>query len=234
MTARDIIGAVSFDLNDQEPGYEFEHWTYEMLKQYLLEALIDLSQTFYRFFIRRYVVKAESGGVWQQACCDCDQVVRVVGETDETGQKILRTLIRITDNPDNEWPTDTEKICLKDPDEYQMVGYSISDTDGKYFRLVPPPTDGKDHYVAIECYTHIHSASDDDIIFWRFIPIVKEWMLARAYMVDGENNPAIFQLGKNHLEMYDMLVKRLLARSETEEEEKDFERTSQSGTSTAS
>lgn len=231
MNAEEIIRAVSFDLNDQEPGNEYIHWSYSMLKHYLLEALIDLSQTFYKFFIKRYVTEVKTGGLWQQACCGCDSIIRVVGETNADGTELKNTLIRITDNPDNDWPTNIDDICKRGADEYRMVGYSISNTDDRYFRVIPPPSDDKIHYVMIECYAHVHGVEDNTEIFWRFIPIVKEWMLGRAYMIDGENNPAIFQLGKQHIEMYDMLVKRLHASVEAEEKEKDFERTAAATTS---
>lgn len=224
MNVAEIIRAVSFDLNDQEPGYEYTQWSYQMLKHYLLEALIDLSQTFYKFFITRHVIQVETGGAWQRACCGCDSILRVLGETNADGTEIKSTLIRMTDNPDNDWPTSTSAICERNPDNYQMIGYSISNTDDKYFRVFPPPNDGKTHYVAIECYSHIHDIEDNTEVFWRFIPIVKEWMLGRAYMVDGENNPAIFQLGRQHIKMYDMLIKRLHGSVEMQEKEKDFER----------
>lgn len=225
MIASDVIHAVSRDLNDHEAGYEFEHWSYDMLKQYLLEALIELSQKFYEFFIKRFVIKVEPGGVWQRACCECDQILRIVGETDETGTRILRTLSRVIDNPDNEWPIGVNDICPTSAEDYKMTGATISNSDGHYFRVIPAaPADGPPHYVALECYTHIHDVQDNDEIYWRFIPIVMQYMLGRAYQIDGENNPVMAQMSQQCFQMYDNLWKNLRQALDAENKEKDFER----------
>lgn len=225
MTATQIIRAVSADLNDQEPGYEFEHWSSPMLKHYLLEALIQLSQIFPELFIKRFTVKVEPGGVWQRACCECDQILRIVGETNKEGTEIIRTLARVADNPRNEWPTGVGDICPRDPDTYKMVGASISNSDGRYFRVMPPvPAEGVPHYISLECYAHVHGIEGTDEVHWRLIPAVKMWMLARAYMVDGENSPAMAQLAERYMNLYDSTVKILRGALEAEEEEKNFGR----------
>lgn len=225
MIASELIRAVSRDLNDQEAGYEYEHWSYAMLKQYLREALIELSQKFYELFIKRFVVRVEPGGVWQRACCDCDQILRIVGETDETGKNILRTLSRVTDNPDNEWPVGVADICYVAPEDYKMVGATISNSDGHYFRVIPAvPADGPPHYIALECYTHMHDVQDGDEIYWRFIPVVVQWMLGRAYQIDGENNSVMAQLSQQCFQQYELLWKNLRAALDAENKEKDFER----------
>lgn len=218
--ARDIIREVSLDLNDQEVGYEYTHWPSEQLKSYLFEALVQLSQQLHKLFTKRVVMKVEPGGVWQKACCECDQIVRVVGETNADGTKILHTLRRVDDNPDNEWPVDTARLCVPEP--YEMDGYSISKVDDTYFQIMPPPPEGEDKYVMLECFQGVRSIEDDTQVLWRLYPIVKQWMLGRAYLVDQENNPAIAQLAKIHLDLYAQLFKTIVQDMKDEEEEKSI------------
>lgn len=217
----DLVRSVSIDLNDQEPENEYIHWPYAQLRGYLFEALQQIAPYTKKFFTHRKRVKVKPGATWQRVCCDCDQIVRVIGEVDKDG-KLLHTLRRIQDNPDNEWPVATGRLCpaMKDPDKYEMDGYSISNIDDTYFQVVPPVPEGAERYILLECFTGVHCITDNYDVYWRFVPLCKIYMLARAYMMDSENNPAVFQMGATYMDRFDKLFAKLLAEMEKEKQEK--------------
>lgn len=218
---RDIVASVSLDLNDQEPGNEYIHWPYAQLMGYLFEALQQIAPFAKKFFTHRKQVKVAPGSTWQKACCDCDQIMRVIGEVDANG-KLLHTLRRIQDNPDNEWPVATGRLCpaQKSCAGYEMDGYSISSVDDSYFQVVPPVPANCERYILMECFTGVHCLTDNYDVYWRFVPMCKMYMTGRAYMVDSENNPAVFQLGVSYLERFDKLFAKFLAEMELEKQEK--------------
>lgn len=212
MRVGDIIRAVSRDLNDHEPGYEYTHWPYEQLAEYLHEALVQLSAVFKKFFVVRRVVELQPGGGWQ-AACECSQILRVIGETTSDGQQILRFLTHATDNPDLIWG-DKIRSC----GNYVPESYAISSTDNALFRVFPAlPRGSKSRYVLVECYVTPESVQDATDVPGRLVPMVKQWMMSRAYMVDSENNTTVVQLADQHLKIYNSLVQQAIAVFEREE-----------------
>lgn len=219
MLAQQVILSVSIDLNDQEPGHEYIHWSYEQLRQYLLEAMQQICQVAHKLFIRRKIVRVESGATWQKACCDCDQIIRVIGETDEDGN-LLHTLRRIQDNPDNQWPIAVADICPVTDETYEMEGYSISNIDDSYFQVVPAVPEGSVRYIMLECFVGVHAMPDDYEINWRLVSLCRMWMIGRAYMMDSENNQGVFELGQRYLQMYEKLFQQFSQTIDAEEKEK--------------
>lgn len=219
MLVPDIVRAVSLDLNDQEPGNEYIHWPYEQLRHYLFEAMQQISQVAHKLFIQRKIVKVESGATWQKACCDCDQIIRIIGETDADGN-LLHTLRRIQDNPDNEWPVSLSALCIVTGETYEMEGYSISSIDDTYFQVVPAVPAGVVRYVMLECFVGVHEITDNYNVSWRFVTMVKLWMLGRAYMMDSENTPAVFELGAKYMALWDRQMQLLVSALDSEEKEK--------------
>ena len=61
MTVQDIIGDVSRDLNDQEPGYEYTRWSVAQLQSYLSEALINDSYLLKDLFHTEKIVRLMPG-----------------------------------------------------------------------------------------------------------------------------------------------------------------------------
>lgn len=219
MLVRDLVQAVSLDLNDQEPGNTYIHWPYAQLRHYLFEAMQQISQVAHKLFIQRKIVKVTSGATWHRACCECDQIIRIIGETDADGN-LLHTLRRIQDNPDNEWPVELSAMCPVTDETYEMEGYSISSIDDTYFQVIPAVPDGSVRYVMLECFVGVHDITDNYDVLWRFVPMVKMWMLGRAYMMDNENNPAVFQLGTQYMGLWQKMFEELQARMDDEEKEK--------------
>lgn len=214
MKVSNVIREVSLDLNDQEPGYEYTHWTYEQLKTYLAEALLMVSERFSDKFVQHKVVKLSPGEVWQKAC-DCERIERVLGEVTEDGEHIIRRLSRVEDDETNTWSGPASQ-CHMGGD---LTGYSISSTVDTLFRVYPgvSRTDRKEHYVLVECYVEPDGYDDDTNIPATLVSIVKQWMLYRALSMDSENNPAITQLAASHRDTYFKLVEAEMARKLLEE-----------------
>lgn len=221
MLVSDVIQSVSFDLNDQETGNEYIHWPYEQLRHYLFEAMQQICQVAHKLFIQRKIVKVVSGATWQKACCDCDQIIRIIGETDSEGN-LLHTLRRVQDNPDNEWPVALSDMCPVTDDTYEMEGYSISSIDDTYFQVIPAVPEGSTRYIMLECFVGVHEITDKYDVPWRFVTMVKMWMLARAYMMDSENTQAVFDLGIKYMAIWDRQYQILAASMEKEEKEKEI------------
>lgn len=218
MRAGVLIQEVSRDLNDQEPGYEYLTWPKEQLRSYLLEAVTQLAVLFRKLFLVQRVVQVKPGGLWQKASC-CDQILRVVGEVTEDGEQLLRYLSNVTDDTRSVWPGAVTR-CPQNPDSYEMTGYSINNLDDSLFKVYPPvPRGGQPHYVLVGCLDSPSSVADDYDIPMRLVALVKQWMLARAYAVDSENNQAVMQISENHKQTYFRLLDLELAAAKREEAE---------------
>lgn len=210
MNVGDIIYGVSLDLNDQEVGGRYVRWTQEQLMFYLQEAVIELSASYRQLFEKRVVVRVTAGNLWQQAC-DCTHITRIVGETTADGT-LLRTLREVTDNKAFEWPGDIAEHCQQAGHLTDLHSYSISATKDNEFRVFPPVAPPQAKYVLVECYGQPASADLKNMDFDipdRLVQAVKQWMLYRALIVDSENNPAIVDVAKTHLQTYLALTKEL-------------------------
>lgn len=232
MKTSDIIREVSADLNDQVPGYEYTRWTTAQLYSYFAEAygmyleeyLLAEYDTLFR---TRRVVKILPGTNWQEAC-DCQHIVRVLGETTADG-KHLRTLQRMDDEDNNTWLGFPRQACGSSPGE-RLRGYSISADDDGLFRVVPPVKGGQVRYVLVDCYTDPDDYDRtppgmEDVLPRAFISMAKQWMLYRALMVDSENNSTIISVADKHRETFFQLLTDYRQRKQREKEnEKERER----------
>lgn len=230
MRVSTILRDVSWDLNDQEQGYEYLTWPKEILRSYLYEVLSQLAGVFRKLFLVHKVVRVQPGGLWQKAC-SCEQIVRIVGEVTEDGQQIVRYLSDVTDDTRLVWAGNITRCPGSLLDNYEMTGYSISNTDDSAFRVYPPvPRGEQNHFVLVECFENPADAPDDYDVPARMVPLVKEWMLMRAYGVDSENNPVVLQVSQNHEQTYFKLLQLQLAALKAEDEEHGDLRTVSSNT----
>ena len=232
MKCGQIIYEVSRDLNDQEVGYEYTTWPKEMLRSYLYENLTQLAVLFRKLFLVRRIVRIKAGGLWQRAC-DCEQILRVIGEVTEDGEQLINYLSDVTDDTRLTWPGAIERCPVGEAkSEYQMTGYSISNVDESMLKVYPPiPRGEEDHFVMVECFDSPDGAPDDFVVPERLVALIKQWMLWRAYAIDSENNPAVMQTAAKHLDAYNALYQTQMALLAREEAEHGALRTS-SNTST--
>lgn len=224
----DIVREVSLDLNDQEPGHEYVRWPFAQLHSYLREALIDLSYRLKDLFTSSVIVEVEAGEYWQKACT-CTKVLRVVGLSTEKG-RITRRLRRYLDADEFTWVGAPEGPCpTRRGKDYEPHGYSISTADQSRFRLIPPVPYGEKRHVVIDCYRQPTGFDKYAELPDEIVPMLKQWMLYRAMMVDSENNATIVSVGKQHQETYFQLLKLALAEREEEDKQNADLRTLQKG-----
>lgn len=205
MLPSNIIRDVSADLNDQEPGYEYARWPYLQLQTYLQEALDYASLAVKNLFIERVVVQLKVGDVWQDAC-ECEDIVRILGETNADGSRILRRLRRTEDNESLLWQGFDSNKCSYGK-SYAMESYTINATDGESFKVYPPipATEKKPRYVLLECFTAPDAAAGDNVPH-DLCGAVKQWMLFRALMIDSENNQTVAEIAIRHRDTFYKLV----------------------------
>lgn len=204
MTGLDVIREVSLDLNDQEPGHEYTHWTREQLQSYLKEAVIHVSGYNRDWFTATVTVKVQPGGDWQSAC-DCTKILRIYGESDKDGH-VKRYLRRTDDIEKDIWPGALQR-CIAPNAPYTMEAYTVNSSDGgASFKIYPPVPEHEARYVSLLCYKRPNGELDEEVPE-DAVMAVKQWMLYRAYALDSENNSAIVQLADKHRETFFALVK---------------------------
>lgn len=214
MQAGNIIQQVSVDLNDQEPGYEYERWPYLQLQSYLQEALDYVSSILKKEFVERVVVQVQPGDRWQDAC-DCEEIIRVLGISDAEGTTIYRRLRRVEDDETIVWMGRPGKNCSYGR-SYLADGYSINATDKGSFKIFPPVPGWwqKPVHVTLECFKPPKVTGSSTDLPQAVVMPVKQWMLYRALSIDSENNETIFTLAKQHQEVFFKLVQDLRAAEE--------------------
>lgn len=223
MQAAAIIKAVSTDLNDQAYGHEYTTWPFEMLLQYLHEAVVQLAPLFQKFFISQKVVEVEPGDGWQRAC-DCERIVSVLGESSKDGKQIIRRLRRQTEEENEALVWHGRTVCGSGLSDYTMTGYVISSADDALFRVIPPvPRGDKPHYVLVNCFS-VPAVSAGMDVPQTLVPMVKQWMLMRAYAVDSENNPVVVQLSDTHRQTYFKQLEMALAAQAKDEADRGRDR----------
>lgn len=213
MQASKIISDVMRDLNDIDGVY----WTPEQLHSYYREALAELAELDKTYFTKRCEVQLMPGNVWQSGC-DCTKIFRVIGETDGHGQ-LLNNLIERVDDNIFLWPGSVQPACPVTATASSLEGYSINKNDDKYFKVYPPVVAGSSKYVLLECYDEPDYTDLTLELPERFVAPIKQWMLYRAMVVDAENNTAIAQIAKMHLDTYDRFI--TLFRSAIKEKENE-------------
>lgn len=219
MQPTDVVQQVSTDLTDQEPGYEYARWPASQLMTFLQEAMVYVSRSLPDLFTETVVVKLEVGNVWQQAC-SCERIVRVLGESDATGRRILRVLRRLVDDESLVWQSSIASRCAYTSGSFQLESYRISATSSQLFQVYPPvpATEKKPHYVVVECYSYPDVAGGDAVPE-EIVPVCKQWMLWRALAQDSENNSAAAEVAGRHRETFFKMLEDLRAIAILEEAE---------------
>lgn len=213
MLASTIIRDVSRDLNDQIPGYEYTRWTQDQLLSYLQEALVEVSSIYRSLFVERVVVQLAPGADWQ-AACHCSHIARILGLSDAHGH-ITKYLTKSDDNDANVWAGDT-RGCASGKAE-DITSYAINAVDDTQFRVYPPLKPGQYGFVTVECYKTPTDITGDYNVPERVVAAIKQWMLYRALLIDSENNTAIVNVAKMHMETYTSLIQAMTTESMAKE-----------------
>lgn len=204
-----IIKQVSLDLNDQVDGYEYTRWSQEQLLSYVREAVIDVSIMLKHLFYKQVLVKVEQAAVWQKPC-DCTEIIRVIGEADESG-RITRMLLPMQDNDAGMFGNELERCVSTKRSDYAMSRYSLYAPDHAFFRVYPPVPVGVDKWVMLECFVRPIVEDMGFNVPDELVTLVKHWVIYRALMVDSENNATVTEVAMNHFKVHQELFKGLMA-----------------------
>lgn len=236
MTGKDLIYALSLDLNDQEPGFEYCRWTAFQLGTYVREGLAHMvadarlaPDGMTDEWIHTVVVKLKDTIGWQSACdCGCEIILRVNGISTSAGE-ITQVLPRLDDDEEMVWqsysgPTCSPSPTTTDDDDsssdtqdgdadsdcpFQYQGYIINEDKPCEFKIVPPQGGETTEYASVECYM---APSIDDLydeIPDSWVGPIKQWALYRALAVDSENNSTVASVALTHRETFFKLVEDL-------------------------
>lgn len=183
-----LLSQLSADLAD--PG--FVRWTREQLRTYLLEGLIVAFSKRPDLFLERVVIKLDTCTTLQETC-ECDRVLRVLGQSTEGG-RIIRTLRRKTSSAKIVW---NGKPCPADSADFKLSSYSITPTTNvlEVYPEVPP---GVDVWIVVECAKAPDKLSDSDSYSNTLSVAATQWALSRAHRVDGEVSTVAFNLARDH------------------------------------
>lgn len=189
-----LLNQLAVDLNDAEMGFEFTTWTREQLRAYVAEALQTLFTERPDLFMEVKVIEVTSCDTVQDDC-DCDRVHKVFGQSTEKG-RVIKTLRRRSSSEKLIW---RGKPCPVPPERFELREYSIDPRTGtlQLFPVVPPDVKV---WVKVECSVRpdTDNMSDDMEINPEFLPMIKQWVMYSAKIVDGENNAAIIQVARDH------------------------------------
>lgn len=214
MQISQIVQEVSRDLNDQVAGFEYMHWSYEMLLSYYKEILPELVTTAKWLFLETVIVPLVAGNVWQFAC-ECTQILRVLGECTEDGE-LLHEAQETSDDNIYIWPGGgVPDRCYREYDyEAPFTSFSLNRIRPEFFKIHPPVAPiGARRYALVECYRQPDSEDESFSVPEELIKPIKQWMLYRALLVDSENNAEIRDIAKTHLQVYQSSLAYLMARN---------------------
>lgn len=233
MLVSQLIQEVSRDLNDQVPGYEYTHWTYDQLFSYYSEILVELANAAKWLFTHTVVVPLEPGNVWQSTC-ECTHILRVVGECTEDGEVISYAQEKSDNNiyiwPQGEYPSRCDRVS---DSSSPFSAFTINRLHDSEFRVIPPISPlSSSRYALVECYRKPDSTEESFSLPDELLKPIKQWMLYRALIVDSENNADIRDVAKTHLQVYQSCLQLLKAENkEIEDKRNDSVRTVQNRSS---
>jgi len=174
-----VIQRVSSYLTDDEPGYEFIHWTEEDLTTYfdlslriLAVALPELSRGTCKAF-------SDGGSVVELPEC-CENLlsvidVRVNGELQNARPR--RVTVKSTHFAS----------CPDRPGKYRLDSWSYDPEEGGPIYLTPPVPEGTPVEITLQCVKHLDVINGEVDIPAKYEPIIFELMLYYAWGVDLES-----------------------------------------------
>lgn len=198
MKAKSLLYDLAVDLNDAAPGHEFTTWSARQLLTYVEEGLQVACALRPDLFLHTVVIPVTPMST-EQTACQCTRIYRVIGQSDENG-KVIRELRRMRSAEEARW---FGPMCGRISDK--LTEYSIDDTSNKIW-LYPQVPPNKKLYLLIECAVAPEGIDDSFEVPVQLLPIVKQWVLYRAKLVDGENNPLIVQVATMHEQSFYRLL----------------------------
>lgn len=185
MTTVGILATeISDYLVDQEPGFEFEHWSERAVLTYIRDALRILVLNFKGEFTKTRRIQLQPG-VRQVLPADCDEFVRASAQVDTRGKSVsyLRrassATIGVLDST----------ACPPGRAGYRARTYQYDSSNKREFIVEPPVPEGAVFWLEIQCVQVPAVDSFDSVLELpaHLIPALKELVLYYAYGVDQES-----------------------------------------------
>lgn len=188
-TLRVIAAEISRYLVDQEPDYEFTHWTEEDILDFSRDALRITAMNLKGMFTTNKVVDLQPGAL-QTLPAGCTEFVSVIGNVDKHGvltDIVGRTSLRATQMIHR-------PVCLRSDagPGYRVASWQFDLSNMHSFYVQPPVPANVRAKVMIACYgvPRVLSLDDELPVPDHLIPILKEFILYYAYGRDTESVPA--------------------------------------------
>lgn len=197
-----LLYQLAVDLNDAESGHEYTTWTQDQLRAYLSEGIQATFTERPDLFMEVKTIKVTACDTVQDTC-ECSTISKVLGQATASG-RVIRSIRRRSSSEKLIW---RGKTCPGDPRNFELREYSIDPITGT-LQLYPPVPPDVDVYIAVECSVRPDTDNWDDSFDLNneVVPMVMQWALYRAKMVDGENNALIIQVAVGHKNAFWELV----------------------------
>ena len=174
-----LIRRISAYLTDDEPGYEFTHWTEEDLRTYFDLALKVLTVALPELARGTCVFHAQPGSYSDLPPC-CDNLLGVVSVKVD-GQELPYQPRRVTTRANR------FAHCGTASSKYKMDSWSYDPQEGGGIYFTPPVPEGTDVEVTLRCVKTLDTINDEVDIPSRYETILFELMLYYAWGVDIES-----------------------------------------------
>ena len=186
-TLRTVVDEISTYLVDQEPGFEFEHWTEEELVTYARDAARIIALNFKSDYVRRKVITLQQGAK-QTLPSGCERFVTADGQVGKDGA--ITSMLRRTST--GSLGTLRVPACpTPKGQKFRVSSWQFDLTDQRSFYVDPPVPPGETVRLAISCFAppRVEGLDEELDIPEHQIPILKELMMYYAYSVDTESVP---------------------------------------------
>jgi hypothetical protein len=198
-TVGEALLRLAADLGDAAPGHEFASWPREQLRGYLAEACQIVSEAKPGTFSRDLVLSFTGTRPSYDLCpCSTLSADEVLGQSDELGN-VLWSLKPRPYGAKGRWPGPE----CPPPAKFRLREFSVS-PDGRSIQFYPNIPPGLTVHLAARCSAF--PSGDWDEVADKAYPAIAQYVLYRAKMVDGENNPAVLTAASKHLEAFSLLV----------------------------
>lgn len=178
----EMIARVSSYLTDDEPGYEFIHWTERDLGTYFDMALKLLAIALPEVSRGTCVVQAQAGSATELPSC-CETLLGLVGVRIDgklADYRPRRTTVRGLAYAVGCPPDKTGR-------PYRMDSWSYDPEEGGQLYITPPVPDGTDVELTLQCVKPLQVINGAVDIPAKYDAIIFEFMLYYAWGVDIES-----------------------------------------------
>lgn len=199
MNLKSLIDAIAGDLNDNTPGYSYQTWTADQIREWVTEGESLIYDKRPDLFMERKIIQVEPCSIIQDTC-ECDAVRRVIGQVSKSG-RLLNTMRERGLEISFQW---TGKSCVKRPKPgqgFRLESYAVDTVSGDLYVWPEIPL-GIDVYIEVECSVRPTEMKDTDEVSAEYYAAIKQWALWRAKSMDMEISSAAMSAAQVHYKAF--------------------------------